>query len=498
MTTITSMNNVRLKFPGVESLLFKDFSLSINKGEKVLIIGPSGSGKSTLLQVLSGLIPKAVDVPMKADHLICPYSWGFLFQDPDSQFCMPYVDEEIAFVLENLQIPREKMEDYIRLYLSQVGLEFEDIHTRIQALSGGMKQRLAIASVLALEPEVLFLDEPTAMLDPDGTKQVWETIKNVGQNKTLVIVEHKIEKVADFVDRVILLDENGEVIADGSKEIFNHHKGLLKEQGIWYPGVWEDYVQQKPRAFHQDKINDETAVIHLSGFSAYRGKAETLRVKEANAKQGEWITVLGENGAGKSTLLLALMKLIKTKGTYRVLGLNHKKINNFTDYAAFVFQNPELQFVTNSVYEEAAFSLQLEKWEKEKISERVDELLGVYHLDKHKQTHPYQLSMGQKRRLSVAASIVREQPIILLDEPTFGQDAKNTFAILEHLEELRAQGNTIIMVTHDLNIVEHFANKVWLVENGELTKEMSSSEYINSAQPGNSIREANLRYGHIL
>ncbi|GGC76923.1 ABC transporter ATP-binding protein [Thalassobacillus devorans] len=485
MTTIASMTNMRLKFPGVESLLFEDFSLSFEKGEKVLILGPSGSGKSTLLQVLTGLIPSAVAVPMKADALTIPESWGFLFQDPDAQFCMPYVDEEIAFVLENLQIPREEMEQYIDHYLHQVGLRFDDNHTKIQTLSGGMKQRLAIASVLALEPELLCLDEPTAMLDPEGTKLVWDTIKNVGNDKTVVIVEHKIEQVVDFVDRVILLDENGTIIADGPKQqVFDQYKHVLIEQGIWYPGVWEDYMQDKSRHIPQS-VNTEDAkpAVHLSDFSAFRGKVKALQVEEARAHPGEWVTILGENGAGKSTLLLAMMNLLKTTGTYKIFEQDYKRIKHLAEYVSFVFQNPEFQFVTNSVYEEIAFSLHLAKWEQEKIARRVDEMLKLYYLEDYRHTHPYQLSMGQKRRLSVAASIVKEQPIILLDEPTFGQDAKNTFAILEQLEQLRAQGTTIIMVTHDLNIVKNFATKVWRMEDGELVMESPAPNDIETLQP---------------
>ncbi|WP_181348123.1 ABC transporter ATP-binding protein [Thalassobacillus sp. CUG 92003] len=484
MTTIASMTNMRLKFPGAESLLFEDFSLSFDKGEKVLILGPSGSGKSTLLHVLTGLIPHAVEVPMKADALTIPESWGVLFQDPDSQFCMPYVDEEIAFVLENLQIPREKMKLYINHYLEQVGLEFADTHTKIQTLSGGMKQRLAIASVLALEPEVLCLDEPTAMLDPEGTKLVWDTIKSVGEEKTVVIVEHKIGQVVDFVDRVILLDENGTIIADGPKQtVFDQHSHVLVEQGIWYPGVWEDYMQENDRQM-PSPINTAHVkpAVHLSDFSAFRGKVTALHVEEARAYPGEWVTVLGKNGGGKSTLLLAMMNLIKTRGTYHILGQDYKRIKHMAAYVSFVFQNPEYQFVTNSVYEEIAFSLHLAKWDQEAISQRVNQMMTIYHLEEHKHTHPYQLSMGQKRRLSVAASIVKEQPIILLDEPTFGQDAKNTFAILEQLEQLRAKGTTIIMVTHDLNIVNYFATKVWEIDHGKRVKESSALNYIETLQ----------------
>lgn len=484
MTAIASVKNLRMKFPGVESLLFKDFSLSLSKGEKVLIVGPSGSGKSTLLQVLTGLIPNALEIPMKADEITIPSSWGFLFQDPDTQFCMPFVDEELAFVLENLQTPPEKMKDLIIRYLSQVGLTFDDIHTNIQTLSGGMKQRLAIASVLALEPDVLFLDEPTAMLDPEGTQEVWETIKNLGEEKTLIIVEHKIEHIVDFVDRVILLSDNGEIIADGSKqEVFDQYKHILIEQGIWYPNVWKDYIQTTSKKPPEVSVSeDRKAAISLSNFAGFRGKEKKIDVKQVDVFPGEWITVLGKNGAGKSTLLHSLMNLIKSKGSYTIFEQDHTKIEKITDYLTFVFQNPEFQFITNSVYEEVAYSLHLEKWSQEKISERVNTFLEIYHLNNVKQNHPYQLSMGQKRRLSVAASIVKEQPILLLDEPTFGQDAKNTFAILEQLEYLRGKGTTIIMVTHDLQIVEHFATRVWNVHNGKLVEDCSSSHYMNTTR----------------
>lgn len=479
MEAVASVHKLRLKFPGVQSLLFKDFSLSIRKGEKVLILGSSGSGKSTLLQVLTGLIPGSVDVPMKAESINIPSSWGFLFQDPDSQFCMPYVDEEIAFVLENLQIPREKMQSYMKYYLNQVGLNFDDIHTKIQTLSGGMKQRLAIASVLALEAEVLFLDEPTAMLDPDGTEEVWKTIMDVGAQKTLVIVEHKIDHIVDFVDRIILLSDYGEILADGSKQdVFHHYKHILVEQGIWYPDVWDDYLQATRKHPPNIRIGDEKAAISVENFSGYRGKDKKIDVKNVEVFHGEWVTVIGKNGAGKSTLLHALMDLIKTKGTYKIFGQEAKKIKKISNYAAFVFQNPEFQFVTNSVYEEIAYTLQLEKWSPEKISQRVEELLTFYHLKQQEHSHPYQLSMGQKRRLSVAAATVNKQPILLLDEPTFGQDAKNTFAILEQIEFLRLHGTTVIMVTHDVNIVHHFATRVWTIERGELLTDCTSSEYM--------------------
>jgi energy-coupling factor transporter ATP-binding protein EcfA2 len=198
-----SVTNLRLKYPGDDApLIFQGVSFSIERGEKVLLLGPSGCGKSTLLQVLSGIVPDMIELPLKADEIRRPSRWGYVFQDPDTQFCMPYIDEEIAFVLENQEVPREDMPARIRYYLDLVGLHVPDAHTLISTLSQGMKQRLAIASVLALEPEVLFLDEPTALLDDEGTKQVWDTIRAISGDKTLLIVEHKISGMLDLLDRL--------------------------------------------------------------------------------------------------------------------------------------------------------------------------------------------------------------------------------------------------------------------------------------------------------
>ncbi|NBI28509.1 ABC transporter ATP-binding protein [Chengkuizengella marina] len=468
MSQIASVKNLRLKFAGSSSLLFKDVSSSFYEGEKVLILGPSGCGKSTLLQVLSGLIPNSIEVPIKADHITTPNSWGYVFQDPDTQFCMPFVDEEIAFVLENLQVPRNEMLEEIRKYVDMVRLDLEELHTPVQTLSGGMKQRLAIASVMALQPEVLFLDEPTAMLDPEGTEQIWDTIKSVASDKTVFIVEHKIDHVLDFIERIILFNEQGEIIADGLKDdIMTTYKQQLIDQGIWYPGVWEDYIERENK---QKPIEPgyEHKLISVSQFRGFRGKSVKLKIGNVDVFPGEWITIVGENGAGKSTLLHSFMQLIKTTGRYMIEGQSIENINKLTDYMTFVFQNPEFQFVTNSVYEEIAYSLLLDQLDGKIIAEKVRGLLNEFRLQEQKDQHPYQLSMGQKRRLSVAAAIVKEQKIVLLDEPTFGQDAKNTFTILELIEHWRQQGTTVLMVTHSMEVVQYFSTRVWKIEDGAL------------------------------
>jgi len=478
------VSNLRLKFPGENSLVFKDISFSVSPGEKVLLLGPSGCGKSTLLQVMSGIIPDSFEVPLSHDAIQLPDSWGYVFQDPDTQFCMPYIDEELAFVLENLQVPRQDMEPLMRDVLNRVGLGSLELHSLIERLSQGMKQRLALASVLLLEPEVLFLDEPSALLDPEGTVKIWDAVRQVATDKTVIIVEHKIDQIADWVDRVVLFNQVGDIIADGPPTtIFTLHQQAIKQYGIWYPEVWDDYVDSpsfqaiiSERAQATDHTQRE-ALLQLENFKGYHGKEVKVEVPKAAIHQGSWLTVIGDNGAGKSTFLLSIMHLLRTTGHYELYGKtrdveNQKKLP--PKELSLVFQNPELQFITNGLFDEIAFSLQLLGFKKQKIRQQVTDLLRMFHLDMDEGRHPFQLSTGQKRRLSVATALAHGPRILLLDEPTFGQDARNTFSILEKLEQLRREGTTIIMVTHDHQIVEHFATEVWTIDKGVLVNQVIS------------------------
>ncbi|MFK7693808.1 ABC transporter ATP-binding protein [Paenibacillus sp. HJGM_3] len=478
MSEAVAVEGLRLAYPGSESLLFRDVSLSVRSGEKVLLLGPSGCGKSTLLQVLSGLIPHSIEMPVKTVSQRIPASWGFVFQDPDTQFCMPYVDEELAFVLENMQVPRERMQEKIEALLAQVGLRLDAVHTPIQALSQGMKQRLAIACVLALDPDVWFVDEPTALLDEAGTKTVWDTLKTATAGKTLIIVEHKIEEVAEYVDRVVVFDAQAAVVADGPREaVFGRMKRELDADGIWLPGTWEAYVaSERYRSIMAERANSAAGssepLLALQDWTVYRGKTVKLHVDEAAVHPGEWISIVGENGAGKSTLLLGLLQLLRTDGAYTLLGQPvTRKSGLAARELALVFQNPEYQFVTNSAEAEVAYTLRAARVPEAEIGPRVERTLEEFELLHRRGHHPYQLSLGQKRRLSVAAAAVKRHRALLLDEPTFGQDARNTFAILERLERQRRQGTTIVMVTHDPYIVSHFSTRVWTVEAGQLVRD---------------------------
>ncbi|WP_311081591.1 ABC transporter ATP-binding protein [Paenibacillus polymyxa] len=469
---VASITRLRLKFPGEQELLFHNMSLSVHKGEKLLLLGPSGCGKSTLLQVLSGLIPRTIEVPMKCDAAVIPSVSGIVFQDPDTQFCMSYADEELAFVLENNQIPREEMRSRIRELLLQVGLSTDDIHMPIGSMSQGMKQRLAIASVLAMEPEVLFLDEPTALLDEEGTTQVWDTIRNISVDQTLVIVEHKINEIVHDVDRIVVLSAQGEIIADGrAEEVFHVHRQALSEYGVWYPGVWNEASSPRWREAVTQQSGAGTDVLELEHFSGLRSLSPVIYVEHAQVKPGDWIGVVGENGAGKSSLLLSMMRLLRTQGRYSVCGIEAGSTEQLAERIGFAFQNPELQFVAHTVRKELEYSLPKSLFSAEQCRERVDRMLVQFGLERLDERHPYQLSLGQKRRLSIATAMIREPEVLLLDEPTFGQDARNTFVMLDMLEQLRAAGTAIVMVTHDPEIVRRYCTDTWRIQKGELQYE---------------------------
>ncbi|MGZ7440728.1 ABC transporter ATP-binding protein [Paenibacillus sp. TH7-28] len=504
METAVEVCDLRLKFPGETRFVFKDLSFRAFRGEKVLLLGPSGSGKSTLLQVLSGIIPQLVEVPMRYASQRLPHSWGFLFQDPDTQFCMPYVDEELAFTLENLGVPRPEMEARMEAVLQDVGLRLPELHMPIHALSQGMKQRLALASVLLGDPEVLLLDEPSALLDPEGREQIWQSVSRIAKDRTLIIVEHRIEEILalGLVDRVALFGPDGRLLGQGPPQaIFAEFRRELKEFGIWYPGVWTEFLAApegrrllEPAPSRGGETGASSAglsapsagastgfapLVELKGFRGLRMGKPVIEVGDATVMPGDFIAVTGPNGAGKSSLLLSLMGLLKTEGEYVLQGVpmqggkvrrrvRRRQMERTAREIGFVFQNPEFQFVADRVDEEVAFSLREDGLSAEGIHERTVRILRQFGLEGYEGRHPYQLSLGQKRRLSVASAAVREQPLLLLDEPTFGQDAANAFAILSLCEELRRSGTAIVMVTHEEWIAATVATQRWEVREGRL------------------------------
>jgi len=468
--------NLRLKYPNANKKLFDNLTVNIQEKEKVLLLGPSGSGKSTLLNVLSGIVPNLVDLPMKYDMLHIDENCGVIFQDPDTQFCMPKVYEELAFVLENLKVPRSEMDDRIKSALSSVDLDVGK-NQYINQLSGGMKQKLAIAETLLQQANTLFLDEPTAMLDVDATEDLWQKIQSLWHDQTVLIVEHKVEHIWQHIDRVILLNYDGAIIADDSpKKILQNYEHLLTEYGVWHPNAWN--AAPPTRTLQTDK----NSLIQNNNFQfkrgvIKRGKQKLINISELNIRSGEWITITGANGSGKTSLLESMMQLIKYDGK---MVFNHKplsKINEAAKHMFLVYQNPELQFITNSVYDEIYIQYKNKVKSHTEADRETLNMLETLNLQSVKSQHPYELSMGQKRRLSVAIALSSPSDFILLDEPTFGLDSHNTFNLIKLFQSRVASGQTIVMVTHDAELIHRYPTRRLHVDQRQLF-EVKGGNYV--------------------
>ncbi|MEH7744823.1 ABC transporter ATP-binding protein [Neobacillus drentensis] len=456
--------------------ILSNITLSINQGEKVLILGPNGSGKSTLVSTLAGIIPEHLEAELSGE-VCCRKNAGVMFQDPDSQFCMLHVDEEIAFSLENRSIPRNEMDPMIADLMDKVGL-MVDKKTPIETLSGGMKQRLALACLLALEPEVLFFDEPTAQLDPKGRNEIFGLLRHLAEktNHTMVFVEHVLDGCIEWMDRVIILNERGRIIGDGKpKEMLLQFNQQIKEAGIWrpklFPYKWEEVVQNPSHLLSIKLINRIKTKPGFQGDVLLRtehveigyGKKTVVSDIDVKIHKGEWISIVGGNGSGKSTFLKSLnrLELLKKGKIY----FQDKELKKWPDrqlyeQAGFVFQNPEHQFITDTVFDEVAFGGRQRNWPEELIHMKTIELLQEFGLESYQDAHPYSLSLGQKRRLSVATMLLFDQALLLLDEPTFGQDEKTAKELIQRLKKRQEQGTTIVMVTHDMDVVDRYSDQV--------------------------------------
>ena len=454
--------NLRLKYPSAPHKIFDGLDIEIQDKEKVLLLGPSGSGKSTLLNVLSGIVPDLIDLPMKYDALEVAHNAGVIFQDPDSQFCMPQVNEELAFILENQQLPREEMDSRIAEVLQKVSLDVHPKHA-INQLSGGMKQKLAIAGTLLMEADTLFLDEPTAMLDVEATQNLWDLLKDLWADQTVLIVEHKVAHVWDYVDRVILMDHHGQIIQQGTPDmILANYEDVLTEYGVWHPNAWAS----APTPISSPDTQHQAFDFAFHNGVIQRGRKQLYRVSELNIMPGEWLTITGNNGTGKTTLLESMMQLIPYQGEMHWQGKKLKKVRDAASHMYLVYQNPELQFIQNSVYDE--IYINYEYMDSEHATEKTNAMLELLDLAHVAKQHPFELSMGQKRRLSVATALSTNADIILLDEPTFGLDSHNTFKLIRLFQERIAKGQSIVMITHDPHIIERYPSRRFEVADGTL------------------------------
>lgn len=498
-TPFLGCKNLHVQFYGRDEVTLNGVTLSIDEGETVLFLGPSGCGKSTLLHALAGIIPRSIDAFTKGD-VWHPERVGTLFQDPESQFCMLQIGDEIAFSLENRRIAPAEMPARIERAKRAVHLDDYPNDTLLQSLSGGLKQRLALACVLALEPEVLFLDEPTAQLDPSATKQVLSCIRELKNEHTIVLIEHKLDGVMDWVDRTVLFSPDGHMIDDGTPQaVLQRNEAKIKQYGIWTPRLWPLKWEAVTSGQHPEQVaawrplrqrkRTSEPVSETSLGTEQQTRSPLVKVTDATLRygkkrppvwrdvnltvaRGDWVAVLGANGSGKSTFLKVLMGLLPLSSgniSYRFPEpLKSKKTESLSQQIGFVFQNPEHQFITDRVYDEIAYIGTVENWPARELHAKTEQLLDDFHLSTWQEVNPYTLSVGQKRRLSVASMLLKQYPLLLLDEPTFGQDAATTAELLVRLQQLHAQGTTIAMATHDVELAYRYATRAVVFGRGKL------------------------------
>jgi energy-coupling factor transport system ATP-binding protein len=526
---IIEIEALTVKYARRKLAALNGLNLHVQKGETLLLLGPSGSGKSTLALTLNGLLPQSVGELRSGavrvagldtlQHSVAELAQrvGILFQDPDAQFATLKVEDEIVFGLENLgQLPAE-MDAKVERALAEVGMQAMR-HRPVAALSGGEKQRVALASLLAMQPEVLVFDEPTANLDSMGTQQVFALLaelKSRGRH-TLVLIEHKLDELMHLVDRVVVLDPQGGILADGApRRVFDEYGAQLRQLGVWMPqvallahalrergvqfaqfpitlgeavkafGPWVAATSPNAKPIAATPAVEGSPVMEIRDLSFSYGDTPALRDISLRINKGDFIAIVGANGAGKTTLAKHLMGILQPPlGSIYLRGqeFTHIPAKQLARQVGFVFQNPEHQFVTESVWDEIAYGLRVMGESEERIAARTQELLESFGLARYAKANPFTLSYGEKRRLSVASMLAMGQDVLILDEPTFGQDERNAVALLELLQDLNAQGKTVIVITHDMRLVLEHANRVVVMSAGQILYDGQPAELVQQPE----------------
>src|SRR5256886_883689 len=451
------------RHPGREAWALRGLDLRIDEGERVLLIGASGAGKSTLLQALASLLDstggdREGELRVRGDA-------GLVLQDPETQLVMARAGDDVAFGLENHCVSTAEIWPRVHRALADVGFAYsEDRATG--ALSGGEKQRLAIAGILALRPRVLLLDEPTASLDPDGARAVREVIGRIAADRdvTMVMVEHRVADVLPLVDRVVVIEAGGGVIADGRPdEVFAREGERLKTLGVWVPGAPPGAPSRRGAP------GGDAIVAHDLAFRYPRGAALALDGVDAVVRQGSALAIVGPNGSGKSTLAMLLAGLLRpARGEVRAFGDEAWRwsARALVRRIGTVFQDPEHQLVSARVDDELRVGPRAIGLEPGQTNAGVADLLERLDLAELAAADSFTLSGGEKRRLSVGTALATSPDALVLDEPTFGQD-RRTFAELLHLlAECRDQGGAIAFASHDELFVDAFADERLRLERG--------------------------------
>ena len=461
---------------GRKNAALSGVDLDIAPGERVLVLGPSGSGKSTLMGGLAGLLGGAEEgeatgtltvdgvAPAEARGRV-----GLLMQDPEAQVVLARVGDDVAFGMENLGVAREEIWPRVENSLEAVGLSVPLDHSTTE-LSGGQKQRLALASILAMGPGLLLLDEPTANLDPSGVAEVRAAVEKVVERTgaTVVVVEHRVDVWASLVDRVIVVAD-GAIAADGPlDEVLAQQGDALRERGIWLPG--DDVAAEVGPAPEVPPASSEAAPIaRVADLTiGYDASAPVRSGIDLTIERGVSTCIVGANGAGKSTFALTLAGLLPPlEGAVEVetsdgtAGDPHEwSSKQLLGRMSMVFQEPEYQFLAATVAEELAIGPRAAGMTDEEIAPLVDEHLEALGLTKLARANPMTLSGGEKRRLSVATALISAPELLILDEPTFGQDRGTWLGLVRLLRAALKRGVTLVSITHDPAFVAAMGQRV--------------------------------------
>ena len=478
------IDRLTFAYAGSSETVLKDVSAQFHEGEFVLIAGRSGCGKSTLLRAINGLIPHfyggtysgtvSVDdrdvrktAPSRLADLV-----GIVFQDPETQLVMTNVENEMAFGLENLAVPLKEMKDRVGRYSEYFGLS-PLLERFIPELSGGEKQKVALGSVLAMHPKYILLDEPTSQLDTETAALFLEFVSRLNKemNLCVVLVEHRLERCLKYADRVIVIDE-GRVVADGPRASV---LACLQEKGL--VGALSKSTSKK--------VERGEVVLSMRGVRFAYDHTDVLSGVDLDLRQGEMVAITGANGTGKSTLIKQLNGLLRpSEGTVTILGRDvaSSTTAGLAHEVGYLGQNPNDYLFEETLVGELEFTLENLNVEKGEWEERIDWTLRMLDLSSLGGIFPRDLSCGQRERTALASVLVGRPPILVLDEPTRGLDYWNKMKLGNALDNLRGEGMSILLVTHDYRFIAEHATRVFRLSGGRLT-EVPLSEIIALAAP---------------
>lgn len=518
------IEDLSFTYNGAAEPALRRVSLHIEDGEFVLLTGPSGCGKSTLCRCLNGLVPHFYGGAMAGRVMIGEADTkkhatrepstivGMVFQDPENQLLTDDLEREIAFGLENIGLPPQLMRRRVEEGIHAVGLAA--LRRRpLRELSGGEKQRVALASVLAMHPRVLVLDEPTSQLDPQAAEDVLHTVKRLNDDLgiTVVLVEHRMDRVIHLVDRVVVLDQ-GRLVADGpprqvmaGTEVVRLGIGLpplvqlvgqLRKAGL-VDGAIPLTVKEGRAVLREELKRAGPAAVPATApcygdvriefervWHTYDSGVTALRNVSLQVRSGEFVAIMGANGSGKTTLAKHLNALLKpTRGAVRVGGVDIRDATpaQMARHVGYLFQNPNDHLVADTVEEEVAFTLKNLGFSPEKAAPLVDGALAEFGLEAHRRRYPRSLSGGERQLVALASVVAARPQILVLDEPTRGLEHRLKVRLLGFLDRYRSQGNIVLLISHDVEMIAEGVDRVIMLSEGSVVADGDKRQVLSQA-----------------